>query len=271
PRHGREGRQRGCVRRRDFRGLPTSQSSPTAGLDASRWAGHCTLPGPGWPTSAYMRAGLVPQQFPPLSGFVAESARWKASAVMTSARVRSLALSLVVACALLVSGRSVLDSQQALATDTPQARTRPLAPSAIAASAAFSGRDLAALPRGDWLKNGGNLFNQNYSPLASIKPETVSNLKTVLRTHLGSGPDVKHSGEAQPVVPQGVIFVVPGADAVCAVSVKTGTILWKHEAGLPNNITTICCGWTSRGVALGDGRVYVGQLDGRLVALDQRS
>src|SRR6185436_2932226 len=34
---------------------------------------------------------------------------------------------------------------------------------------------------------------------------------------------------------------------------------------------TICCGWTNRGVALGDGKVYVGQLDGRLVALDQRT
>jgi alcohol dehydrogenase (cytochrome c) len=31
----------------------------------------------------------------------------------------------------------------------------------------------------------------------------------------------------------------------------------------------VCCGWTNRGVALGDGRVYFGQLDGKVVALDQ--
>ena len=34
-------------------------------------------------------------------------------------------------------------------------------------------------------------------------------------------------------------------------------------------INTVCCGWLSRGVALGEGKVYLGQLDGSLVALDQ--
>ena len=38
----------------------------------------------------------------------------------------------------------------------------------------------------------------------------------------------------------------------------------------PSN-DVICCGWTSRGVALGDGKVYVGQLDGKLVALNQQT
>ncbi len=36
-------------------------------------------------------------------------------------------------------------------------------------------------------------------------------------------------------------------------------------------INTICCGWTNRGVALGDGHVYLGQLHGKLVALDQKT
>ena len=47
--------------------------------------------------------------------------------------------------------------------------------------------------------------------------------------------------------------------------------LWKHQADLDQTISTVCCGWTSRGVALGDGKVFVGQLDGKLVALDQKS
>jgi len=33
----------------------------------------------------------------------------------------------------------------------------------------------------------------------------------------------------------------------------------------------VCCGWTSRGLGLGEGKIYVGQLDGRLVALDEKS
>ena len=139
-------------------------------------------------------------------------------------------------------------------------------------SAPFSASDLAALPRANWLKNGGNLFNQNYSPLVQINRETVGTLKGVWRTHLnGSGMAMKYSGEAQPVVHDGTIYIVTGADDVFAVSVKTGSILWTYKASLPDNITTVCCGWTNRGVAIGDGRVYLGQLDGRLVALDQRT
>lgn len=30
-----------------------------------------------------------------------------------------------------------------------------------------------------------------------------------------------------------------------------------------------CCSWVGRGVGLGDGKVFVGQLDAKLVALDQ--
>ena len=138
--------------------------------------------------------------------------------------------------------------------------------------AAASAQELATLPKTNWLKNGGNLSNQNYSPLTKINRETVSRVKGVWRTHLeGSGLGVKYSGEAQPLVQDGVIYVVTGADDVFALSVTTGSILWTHKGGLPDAIPTVCCGWTSRGVALGDGKVYAGQLDGRLLALDQKS
>ena len=139
-------------------------------------------------------------------------------------------------------------------------------------SAAFTAKELSAAPRASWLKNGGNLFNQNYSPLTQINRDTVAGVKGVWRTHLnGSGIGAKYSGEAQPVVHDGVIYIVTGADDVFALNVKTGHIEWMHHGGLPDAIPTVCCGWTSRGVALGDGRVYVGQLDGRLLALDERT
>ena len=143
---------------------------------------------------------------------------------------------------------------------------------AVSVSTVFSQEDLLAPPTRAWPKNGGNFFNQNYSPLTRINRENVANLKAVWRARLGgSGTKLKYSGEAQPIVQNGVIYVVTGADDVFAMSVKTGQIAWKHEANLDEAITTVCCGWTSRGVALGEGRVYVGQLDGRLVALDQKS
>lgn len=62
-----------------------------------------------------------------------------------------------------------------------------------------------------------------------------------------------------------------GEDDVFAVSADTGEVLWRHHPGLDQTISVVCCGWESRGVALGDGRVYIGQLDGKLVALDQKT
>jgi quinohemoprotein ethanol dehydrogenase len=185
---------------------------------------------------------------------------------MTSACAPRVQPFLLAALALLLAGSSILH---------PAANSqafREIRDSPIVASPAFSDKELMAPPTGSWLKNGGNLFNQNYSPLTRINRETVANLKGVWRARLdGSGTGTKYSGEAQPIVHEGVIYVATGADDVFAVSVKTGKILWKHQANLVDTITTVCCGWTSRGVALGDGRVYVGQLDGRLVALDQKS
>jgi len=140
-------------------------------------------------------------------------------------------------------------------------------------SALYAQQSASAAPAaGAWLKAGGNLFSQNYSPLAQINRQNVANLKAVWRARLdGSGVGAKYSGEAQPVVYQGVVYIVTGADDVFAISVTTGEVMWKHHAHLDQSISTVCCGWTSRGLALGEGKVFVGQLDGRLVALDQKS
>ena len=113
-------------------------------------------------------------------------------------------------------------------------------------------------------------MNQRYSPLADVTTKNVAQLKGVWLTHLRtSGVAAKYSAESQPLEYKGVIYVPTGADDVFAVSVATGKILWQYQAHLDKRISTACCGWESRGVALGDGKVYIGQLDGRLVALDQ--
>jgi quinohemoprotein ethanol dehydrogenase len=142
----------------------------------------------------------------------------------------------------------------------------------IASAPAFSAEELAADPRENWLTNGGSLSNARYSPLDEIDSGNVDGLKGVWMTHLnGSGEATKYSAEATPIVYQGVMYVVTGADDVFAVDVETGKKLWVYEAKMPPQIDTICCGWTNRGVALGEGKVYLGQLDGSLVALDQQT
>ena len=129
--------------------------------------------------------------------------------------------------------------------------------------------DWTAPPSTTWPTNGGDWFNRRFSPLTQINRRNVADLKAVWRTHLGSGDSDTYSGEAQPLFANGVLYIVTGADDVFALDVETGAIRWSYKANLDKKIDTVCCGWTSRGVALGRGRVYVAQLDGKMVALDQ--
>ena len=164
------------------------------------------------------------------------------------------------ACLAALSAAALLAMDDARAEDASAIRPAP----------AFTGAELKAGTKEGWITNGGTVFNQRYSPLDQINRGNVKTVKGVWHIHLdGSGKGQKYSGEAQPIVHDGVIYTITGADDVFAVSVESGKKLWKYEAKLNPDLKTVCCGWTSRGVGLGDGRVYVGQLDGKLVALDQ--
>ena len=55
-------------------------------------------------------------------------------------------------------------------------------------SPAFTATQLADLPVSDWITNGGNIYNQRYSPLDEINAGNVRALKAEWQTHLnGSG------------------------------------------------------------------------------------
>jgi quinohemoprotein ethanol dehydrogenase len=136
---------------------------------------------------------------------------------------------------------------------------------------AFTADQLTAPPSENWITNGGTLFNQRYSPLDQLTSANVANLKGVWRIHLNSATAFKYSGEAQPIVNDGVVYVSTGASDVFALNLDSGKTIWKYEGNLPAAMNTVCCGWSSRGVALGDGRVYVSRLDADLVALDAGS
>jgi quinohemoprotein ethanol dehydrogenase len=137
---------------------------------------------------------------------------------------------------------------------------------------AFEAEELTDQAEEDWPTVGGSFANDRYSELDEINTENVGQLKGVWKTDLrNSGVEAKYSGESQPVVWNGVIYVSTGANDVFAVDVETGRILWQYQGNLDPDISTVCCGWLNRGVALGDGKVFQGQLDGKVVALDAQT
>ena len=153
--------------------------------------------------------------------------------------------------------------------ENPPAAVAPA--SNIVPAPAFSAEQLNTDPTTQWLTNGGSLSNERYSPLTQLTRDNIANVKGEWQTHLQSGLGPQHSGQSEPVVHEGVIYQSTGENDVFAVSVDTGEILWKYTAGLDPEGVTVCCGWAVRGVAIGAGRVYVGMLDARLVALDQQT
>ena len=121
----------------------------------------------------------------------------------------------------------------------------------------------------DWITNGGNLTNQRYSTLKQIDTTNVKQLKGAWMTRLkGSGLGGKYSLEATPLVKDGIMYMVTGNDDVFALNAKTGEILWEHWSQIGQQISTVCCGWINRGLAMGEGMLFLGQLDANMVALD---
>jgi quinohemoprotein ethanol dehydrogenase len=146
----------------------------------------------------------------------------------------------------------------------------------VAGAAATADPDIDGLLQGpigkDWVSNGGNLTNQRYSTLKQIDPTSVKQLKGAWMTHLkGSGLGGKYSFEATPVVKDGVLYISTGNDDVFALNAKTGEIIWERWSGIDQKLTSVCCGWDNRGVAIGEGMVFLGQLDANVVALEMKT
>ena len=131
--------------------------------------------------------------------------------------------------------------------------------------------ELARYPTDGWLTNGGSLSNERFSPLDQIDRSNVADLKPEWRTNLGSGVGPRFSNEATPVVYDGVAYITTGENDVFAVDVETGDIIWTYQGDLPDAITTLCCAWNNRGVAIGEGMVFEGKLTGDLVGIDQQT
>jgi quinohemoprotein ethanol dehydrogenase len=124
----------------------------------------------------------------------------------------------------------------------------------------------------DWVTNGGNLTNQRYSTLTQINTTNVKQLKGAWMTRLkGSGLGGKYSFEASPLVKDGIMYVITGNDDVFALDAKTGAILWEYWSGIDQTISTVCCGWVNRGLAMGDGLLFFGQFDANVVAIDMKT
>jgi quinohemoprotein ethanol dehydrogenase len=150
-----------------------------------------------------------------------------------------------------------------------------LAAAALAAGAAAAQAPVddtriaeAASSPADWLAHGRTWSEQRYSPLGHVNEGNVAGLAPAWVYATGE----TRGHEATPLVADGVMYTTLPWSIVVALDAATGRELWRYDPAVAKTWGRhACCDVVNRGVALYRGRVYVGTLDGRLVALDAKT
>lgn len=119
----------------------------------------------------------------------------------------------------------------------------------------------------DWRSNGRDADGTYHSPLADINRSSVSRLGFAWDYRLGSSRGL----EATPLVVGGVMYAVGNFGRVYSVDAATGKERWSYDPGVDGQWGRYaCCDAVNRGLAMSEGTLYVGALDGYLHAIDAR-
>ena len=120
--------------------------------------------------------------------------------------------------------------------------------------------------KANWLSHGRTYSENRQSPLEQITADNVSSLGLAWYFDTGT-----HRGlEASPIVVDGIIYTTGSWSKVFANNGVTGELLWSFDPQVPKAwAINACCDVVNRGVAVIGDRLFVGTIDGRLIALDR--
>jgi PQQ-dependent dehydrogenase (methanol/ethanol family) len=121
---------------------------------------------------------------------------------------------------------------------------------------------------GSWLTVGRTYAEQRYSPLNQIDTQNVAKLGLAWHHEF----DTDRGQEATPLMVDGVLYTTTAWSKVYAFDARSGELLWSFDPHVDKRRGfSACCDVANRGVAIWDGKVYVGALDGRLIALNAKT
>src|SRR5262245_13576329 len=120
---------------------------------------------------------------------------------------------------------------------------------------------------GQWLTYSGSYRSERFSPLTQISVDTVATLRPVW---IYQPPGVG-ALEGTPIVADGVMYVTSGPASVVALDLKSGRPVWEWSRPIAPTVRNLGFPRVNRGVAIFENSVFVGTLDGYLVALDAKS
>lgn len=120
----------------------------------------------------------------------------------------------------------------------------------------------------NWPTYGGTYAEQRFSSLAQINGANVKDLKLAWYLDL----DTNRGQEATPLVVDGVLYTTTAWSKVYAMDAGTGKFLWSFDPKVPGRFGyTACCDVVNRGAAYSNGKIFVGTLDGLLIALGAKT
>ena len=118
---------------------------------------------------------------------------------------------------------------------------------------------------GDWMSYGRGWDEQRFSPLTQINDSNVSRLGLAWFDDL----ETMRGVQGTPLVVDGILYNVSIYNIVTAYNGATGEKLWTYDPQVgPEWARLACCGPSARGIAAWEGKIYIGALDGRLIAID---
>jgi alcohol dehydrogenase (cytochrome c) len=136
--------------------------------------------------------------------------------------------------------------------------------SALAAQVPYGRLVNAVKEPGNWLTYNGTYNGQRHSPLTQLTTANVAQLQPAWVYQVRGEGQV----ETSPVVVDGRMFITEPPTTVTALDPRSGRSLWSHVRPMPSDLRLIGFPATNRGVAILDDKVFVGSLDGYLIALD---
>ncbi len=126
----------------------------------------------------------------------------------------------------------------------------------------------AASEPSQWMTYGGTYDEQRFSRLTQINRDNVKELALAWFADY----DTNLTQAGTPLYIDGVLYVSTAWSKVYAFDARAGKTLWQYDPKTPGEwIQNVCCGIVNRGIAAWNGKIYLGTLDGRLVAIDAKT
>ncbi|TPE61195.1 PQQ-dependent dehydrogenase, methanol/ethanol family [Sandaracinobacter neustonicus] len=140
-----------------------------------------------------------------------------------------------------------------------------------AAAPAAAGEDSLAAQGSagaEWLSYGGTYDEQRHSRLTQINKDNLDQLGVAWTYEMRSGRGI----ETTPIVADGAMYATSSWSILHALDAKTGKELWVYDPGVDKAVgVDACCDVVNRGVAIKDGVIFLGVIDGRLEAIDAKT